>query len=148
MTTDQLSGQLFATLAMFPIRIKTQWGIGHIRLLHPKPLNRIWSGLTWGRYGVEKNKVQEHWNWQILSLSLTDISQDQGSGYSLRVSSASLYGVSPSKCWGWSNLGHSLSLRLWTIPHSWKILFLESQLQLTLKPIKFKFFLVIQFIVA
>ena len=43
-----------------------------------------------------------------LSLSLPEIFQDQGSGYSLWVSSSSLYGVSPDqisfKCWGWSNL--------------------------------------------
>ena len=41
-------------------------------------------------------------------LKLPDIFQDYGSGYSLRVSSVSLYGVSPNqipfKCWGWSNL--------------------------------------------
>ena len=105
--------------------------------------NLVWADV--GEYGVEKKTksksswtlfffslfppyawdpvFSEHLNWQILSLSLTDIFQDQGSGYSPRVSSASLYGVSPvkipSKCWGWSNLGHSLILRLWTMPHSW-----------------------------
>ena len=94
----------------------------------------------WGRNGVEKIKVQEFFLnisppclglcfflLQITeigksSLSLPENFQGQGSGYSLRVSSGSLYGVSPvnipSKCWGWSNLGHSLSLRLWLIPHS------------------------------
>ena len=49
-----------------------------------------------------------HWKNKVLSLSLSDIFQDQGSGYSLRRSSGTLYGVSPvkipSKCWGWSNL--------------------------------------------
>ena len=49
-----------------------------------------------------------------LSLSLHEIFQDQGSGYLLRVSSGSLYGVSlvkiPSKCWGWSNLMFTLNL--------------------------------------
>ena len=50
----------------------------------------------------------EHWKNTVLSLSLTDIFQDQGSEYSLRGSSGILYRVSPvkipSKCWGWSNL--------------------------------------------
>ena len=46
------------------------------------------------------------------SLSLPEIFQDQGSGYSLKVSSGSLYGISPvkipSKCWGWRNLVYVL----------------------------------------
>ena len=50
----------------------------------------------------------EHSNWQVLSPALPEIFQDQGSGYSQRVSSGRLYGVSPdqipSKCWGWSNI--------------------------------------------
>ena len=63
----------------------------------------------------------KHWNWPVFSLSLPDIFQDQGSKYSLRVSSGSLYRVSPvkipSKCYGRSNLLETLharsTLNLW-----------------------------------
>ena len=55
----------------------------------------------------------EHLNWQELSLTPLEIFQDQGSGYSLRVLSGSLYGVSPvkipSRCWGWSNLVYTVT---------------------------------------
>ena len=58
----------------------------------------VWDSVFF--QNTEKNKV--------CSLSLPDIFQDQGSGYLLRGSSGTLYGVSPvkipSKCWGWSNL--------------------------------------------
>ena len=67
---------------------------------------------AWGGNG-EKKKVQE----LLESVFFHTISpQDQGSGDSLRVSSGSLYGVSPdqipSKCWGWSNLATTFTTTL------------------------------------
>ena len=57
---------------------------------------------------TKKNKVLSH--------SLPDIFKDQVSGYSLRGSSGTLYGVSPvkipSKCWGWSNLVYTCKRRV------------------------------------
>ena len=57
-----------------------------------------------------------HWKNKVLSLSLPDIFQDQGSGYSLRGPKGILYRISPiqipSKCWGWSNLMYA---RAWAM---------------------------------